>query len=121
MSVRASGQGIVSLFSAPLRRVLVCAIAAAISSVASASTPAQPTAESVKALIRQAENTRTLSAERGMEWLRTSDLIDEARAAAEAGDLGEAARLATEAMTLGELAIEQADREARAWKERVPR
>lgn len=116
MSLRAS-----SRFIGKLLGFAVGAAAAAAVNSAAAATPEAPTASSVSTLIQQAERTRLVAAERGTEWLKTSELIQDARQAAADGRLDQAAQLAQEALTLGELAIEQADREAEAWRNRVPR
>jgi len=85
-------------------------------------TPAKPvSAEAVGGLIRQAEAARSRAAELRIEWLKTGDLIDEAKKLAEAGDLQQAAERAELALQQGELAVTQAERESTAWQRRVVR
>ena len=71
--------------------------------------------------IEQAEAARREAAERGAEWLTTQSLIEQARREVELGDWQRAADLAEQALQQGKLAIEQAERESRAWRDRVVR
>ena len=72
-------------------------------------------------MIEQAEAARREAAERGAEWLATQSLIEQARREAELGNGQRAADLAEQALQQGKLAIEQAERESRAWRDRVVR
>lgn len=80
-----------------------------------------PSAEQVMSLIEQAEMVRQRASGAGAEWLRTGQLIDEARGQAEAGDWQRAEATARLALRQSELALEQAVRESSAWKDRVLR
>jgi hypothetical protein len=77
--------------------------------------------ETVIEMIEQAEAARSRAADLRAEWLETRDLIEQARHDAELGELEQAARLAMRARRQSELAVEQALREAEAWKRRVVR
>jgi hypothetical protein len=80
-----------------------------------------PPAEEVADLIGRAESARQEAAARSAEWLGTRALIEQAREAAAEGALQTAGALASEALQQSELALLQAEREAEAWRERVPR
>lgn len=59
------------------------------------------------------------AAERGYEWIATADLLDQAAAEAEAGNTGKALELTEAARFQADAALQQADREAEAWRRRV--
>lgn len=77
--------------------------------------------ETVIEMIEQAETARSRAADLRAEWLETRDLIEQARRAAELGELEQAARLAGRARQQSDLAAEQALREAETWQQRVVR
>ena len=81
----------------------------------------QVSAETAAESIDRAEAARQLAAERRAEWLDTRALIEQAREEARLGNYGQAVALADEARRQGELAVEQAEREADAWQQRVVR
>ena len=81
----------------------------------------QPAADQVMSLIEQAEVVRQRASQVGAEWLRTGQLINEARQFAEAGEWQRADATARLALRQGELALEQSVRESSAWKDRVLR
>ena len=90
--------------------------------LAADATPAKPVSEeAVTELIHQAEAARSRAAELRAEWLKTGNLIDEAKRLAERGDLQQAAERAELARQQGELAAAQAERESGAWQRRVVR
>ena len=64
---------------------------------------------------------RLEAAELGAEWLATHSLIEQARREAEMGNGQRAADLAEQALHQGRLAVEQAERESGAWRDRVVR
>ncbi len=78
-------------------------------------------AETVIKMIEQAEAARNRASDLRAEWLETRALIDEARRAADLGELERAAQLAALAQRQSEMAAEQALREAEAWKRRAVR
>jgi hypothetical protein len=78
-------------------------------------------AQEAASRIEQAEAARREAAERGAEWLATQTLIEQARREAEMGNWQQAADLAEQALQQGNLAVEQAERESGAWRERVVR
>lgn len=78
-------------------------------------------ADKVATELALAETARQRAAEARAEWLRTSSLIEEAREAAQNEQWQQAWELAREARLQGELAVEQAERESVAWRERVVR
>jgi hypothetical protein len=69
----------------------------------------------------EAESLRVEAAEQGYEWIGTQKLLDEAAAAAEAGDTEAALELAEQARFQSEAALQQAERETEAWRRRVVR
>jgi hypothetical protein len=89
--------------------------------VAAAPAAADPAPQEVEALIAQADSVRLAAAEAGAEWLKTESLIEEARQLAAEGDWQAASARALKALRQGQLALEQAEREAGAWRERVIR
>ena len=102
----------------------VCVLLAAMllgAAAAAQSADAPLTASSVESLIEHAVQTRVQAADMGAEWLETRTLVERAREQLEQGNLEQAASLADRARKQGELAIEQATREANAWKQRVIR
>ena len=66
-----------------------------------------------------AEASRQRAAQAGAEWLETSSLIEQAHHAAANQEWTQALALARRATEQGELAVEQAERESTAWRERV--
>lgn len=78
-------------------------------------------AETVASALAQAEAARQLAADARAEWLQTGSLIEQARTAAESENWQEALALANQARMQSELAVEQAERESVAWRERVVR
>ena len=73
------------------------------------------------AAIAAAEAARKAAAEAKFEWNTTAPLIEEAKAAAAAGDFDKAVDLATKAKFQGDAAVAQAKHEAEAWKGAVIR
>ena len=61
----------------------------------------------------------TVATERGHAWTTSDQLIDEADKAARDGNESLAISLADEARIHAELAVEQADREATAWRDNL--
>ena len=80
-----------------------------------------PAADEVMSLIEQAEMVRQRASQAGAEWLRTGQLIDQARQHAEAEEWLRADATARLALRQGELALEQSVRESGAWEDRVLR
>jgi hypothetical protein len=76
-------------------------------------------AETVAHEIMLAEAARQLAADAGAEWLETGALIEQARQEAEKENWPQAMVMANRARRQGELAVEQAERESAAWRERV--
>ena len=76
-------------------------------------------AESVEAILEQAQavHGQALALEHG--WSVTQPFIDDARAALAAGDEDSARALAERALLTAEKSLEQAKTESTAWKERV--
>ena len=70
-------------------------------------------------LYNEAERLHIEAAAKGFEWLTTADLLEQARAEAAAGDEEAALALAERARFQANAALQQADREAEAWKRRV--
>ena len=60
-----------------------------------------------------------VATERGHAWTTSDQLIDEADKAAQDGNESLAISLADEARIHAELAVEQADREATAWRDNL--
>ena len=67
----------------------------------------------------EAERLHIAAAAKGFEWLATSDLLEQARAEAAAGNEEAALALVERARFAANAALQQADREAEAWKRRV--
>jgi hypothetical protein len=78
-------------------------------------------ADTVVAAIDRAEAARQRAAGAGTEWLQTESLILDARKALENGDWQDAIQLAKKAERQGLLAVQQAERESAAWRDRVVR
>jgi hypothetical protein len=75
--------------------------------------------ETAKNELALAEASRKRAAEAGAEWLETGSLIEQASDAFENEDWSQALTLARRAKKQGQLAIEQAERESIAWRDRV--
>ncbi len=73
------------------------------------------------AAIAAAEAARKSAAEAKYEWNTTAPLIEEAKAAAAAGDFDKAVDLAAKAKFQGDAAVAQAKHENEAWKGAVVR
>jgi hypothetical protein len=71
--------------------------------------------------LAEAERLRTEAADAGYEWLETAKLLEQAREAAANGNLDDATALVEKARFQAVMAIEQAEREADAWRKRVVR
>jgi hypothetical protein len=71
--------------------------------------------------LAEAERLRAEAAAAGFEWLETRSLLEQARYAADNGDLDEGSALVEKARFQAVMAIEQAEREAEAWRGRVVR
>lgn len=99
-----------------LAALLALAVAAPASAWAGAPDPAE-----VGERIAQAEAARLRAAELRAEWLETGQLIEQARTAEAQGQPEKALGLAEEARRQAQLAIEQAERESAAWRDRVVR
>lgn len=69
----------------------------------------------------EAEALRATAAGKGVEWIGTGALLDEAREAALNGDEEAALKLVAEAKFQAEAALLQAEREAELWQHRVLR
>lgn len=102
-------------------------VLAALPAAAAPDGEASPTPESsigpheVEALIDRAEAAQREAGERNAEWLATRGLIKQASQAADEGNWQLAADLAGQALQQGNLAVEQAERESEAWRDRVVR
>ncbi len=68
----------------------------------------------------EAERLRQQAAEQGYEWLDTSGLLEEAQEQASRGETDKALELVEAARFQAAAALEQAHREAEAWRHRVP-
>jgi len=103
--------------------LLCCPISGALAAEtgAGAQTAQPPDPAAIARLIDEAEAARQKAAELGAEWLKTRELIAQAREAAQHGEFRQAAQLATRARRQGELAVGQAEREASTWQHRVVR
>ncbi len=75
----------------------------------------------VEAALATAESLHAQVVAAGHDWLGTHGRLDEARAAATAGDTALALRLLEQVRRDCELALEQAQREDKAWPDRVLR
>ena len=71
--------------------------------------------------LEEAERMRVMAADAGAEWLRTKDLIEQAKTEAAGGDMERANSLLELAQFQAETAIKQARYEADAWSSRVVR
>jgi hypothetical protein len=69
----------------------------------------------------QAEASRQAAAEAGNEWLKTRELLEQARLAADKEEWAAATQLANQADEQGRNALLQARHEAEAWRSRVIR
>lgn len=69
----------------------------------------------------EAERLRAQAAEQGFEWIDTAGLLEQAAAAADAGDTERALELAGQARLQADMALQQAAREQDAWRRRVIR
>ena len=69
----------------------------------------------------EAEQLRQQAAEQGYEWIATADLLEQAEKLAEEGDTEGALALVEQARFQSAAALQQATREAEAWKGRVPK
>lgn len=67
----------------------------------------------------EAERLRLQAAEQGYEWIGTADLLQQAAAEAEANNTEIALELTEEARFQADAALQQAEREAEAWRRRV--
>jgi len=67
----------------------------------------------------EADSLRRQAAEEGYEWIGTADLLEQAEALAAQGDTEGALELVAQARLQAAGALEQAEREARAWTGRV--
>jgi hypothetical protein len=81
--------------------------------------PADP-AEQARAAVAQAEALYGSSWEAGHAWRAPKALIDDARAALEAGDYETAASNADRATAMAEASLAQAEAESTAWRNRFP-
>jgi len=79
------------------------------------------TADQAESAIKAAEAVRKRAAAAGNEWLQTGSLLEEAREAVSNEQWQRALERAQHATRQSELAIEQAERESTAWRERVVR
>ena len=80
---------------------------------------ASETQESFDTAYQAAEEARRQAADVGYEWRDTEEMLEDAKGAAANSDFDTAVKLANEAKTQGELGVQQAAREAEAWKSRV--
>ena len=71
--------------------------------------------------LAEAEALRAEAAVAGAEWLETGELLEQARAEAAQGNTEYALELVARARFQAERAIQQSEREAQAWTERVIR
>jgi hypothetical protein len=67
------------------------------------------------------ERLNAQAAEAGFEWFDTRQLLEQAREAAAAGKWDQAVEWLAKARLQAEQAVQQAEREAEAWKRRVLR
>jgi len=83
----------------------------------------QGSAENNRAYFEQqftvAERLRQTAAEAGAEWLETEKLLLRAQEEAASGNWNPAGRLTAKACKQAELALQQAEYESKAWKNRV--
>ena len=80
---------------------------------------ADETQESFDAAYQAAQEARQNAAAAGFEWRDTEEMLEDAKQAAADGDFDTAVTLANDAKIQGELGVQQAAREAEAWKSRV--
>lgn len=69
----------------------------------------------------EAEQLRHDAAARGYEWIGTADLLQQAQASQASGDLEAALALVEQARFQAAAALQQAEHESEAWKQRVVR
>jgi hypothetical protein len=69
----------------------------------------------------EAEQLLERSSAAGYEWLKTAELLDEARTLAAKGQTMEAWQVLEKGRLQAEMALQQAEREAHAWQRRVLR
>ena len=100
-------------------RVIVLGAGLAVAMAGRAAGAAEATA--VEAALATAESLHAQVVAAGHDWLGTRARLDEARAAAAAGDAALAMRLLEQARQDCELALEQARHEDKAWPDRVLR
>jgi hypothetical protein len=81
--------------------------------------PADP-ADLARAALAEAEARYQTSREAGHAWRAPKALIDDARAALEAGDYETAASHADRATAMAEASLAQAEAESTAWRDRFP-
>jgi hypothetical protein len=67
------------------------------------------------------ERLNAKAAEAGFEWLETRQLLEQSRETAAAGEWDQALEWLAQARLQAEQAVQQAEREAEAWKRRVLR
>jgi hypothetical protein len=120
-----TGRPVVPFLAPVLLALALTGLAAAVAEAESPDPAADPDAESeisdVAALIEKAEAARLRAVALRAEWLETEDLIGQARQQASSGHMQTAVGLADLARRQAELAVEQALREAEAWRDRVVR
>lgn len=81
--------------------------------------PADP-AEQARAALAEAETRYQASWEAGHAWRNPKALMDDARAALEAGDYEAATSNANRATAMAEASLAQAEAESTAWRDRFP-
>ena len=74
----------------------------------------------VPEIISQAEASYTEALALSHAWTTTRTLIEQAKAALEAGDAGKARALAEQALATAQASVEQAGVESQAWQSQVP-
>ena len=82
---------------------------------------AEETQESFQAAYDAAEAARQKAAEADSEWRDTQDILEQSKAAAEAGNFDEAVKLANTAKFQGERGAEQGELQAKIWRDAVPK
>ena len=95
------------------------AVAAALFLLGSGYALAGASKADAEAAIAAAEKARAAAAEMHYEWTTTGPLIDQAKAALEAGTYDEAVTLAGQARMQGEEAVAQAKNQHETWKSAV--
>jgi len=78
-------------------------------------------APDAKALIEQAETTRTEAASLGYEWRDTAALIKKAQDALAAGQEAEASKFAQDALLEGQQSVAQAHTMQKGWQTLIPK